>query len=110
MRLSLLLLLLLLGEEVVLVGSRVVPWNWGSMTVLGALLIGGERDSTELEMSLVLLTRLKRGEPAFLWPSLWMAKCSLEGVCGRNEPLMFCLRDGSGVLRPKRDSKESRLR
>lgn len=61
-------------------------------------------------MSPWLFTRVGLGEPACLCPSLWMAKCSFPGVNGRMDPLMFCLRDGSGVLRPNLDSKESRLR
>lgn len=99
-------------DEGVRVGRGVVPWNWGSMTVFDW--IWGwerERDSTELVRSLELFMReARRGEPACLWPSLWMAKWSFEAARERIEPLMFCFRDGSGVLRPKRDSKESRLR
>ena len=85
----------------------VLPLNWGSVTVI----VGDGRESIEEERSVALLVRAGRGEPALRWPSLWMAKCSFEGVPGRGaEPLMFCRREGSGMLRPKRASKESRLR
>lgn len=48
---------------------------------------------------------------ARLCPSLCSTQCSFDpGVTGRWLPLMVWCLDGSGVFRPKRDSKELRLR
>lgn len=47
----------------------------------------------------------------FLSPSLCTAQCSSWGVVGGREHwLMYCTRLGSGMFRPKRDSKELRER
>jgi hypothetical protein len=87
--------------------TSVLPENWGSVM----LIVSGAGRVTESREALLLVRPGMRGEPALRWPSLWIAKCSLLGVVGRGaEPLMFCLRVASGVLRPKRASKESRLR
>jgi len=75
----------------------------------GGAAITGEAAREEVDDCRVIENR---GEPARLWPSLWMAKCSLPDVIvpERNWALMFCCREGSGMFRPNRLSKESRLR
>lgn len=83
----------------------VAPWNWGSVNCVEVPL------AATPGVFAVVDSLVRGGELRVLrWPSLCTAQCSFIGAAEPWLSLMTCFREGSGMFRPKRASKESRLR